>query len=617
MRISRSVVGVALAASLLLWPTVRAAEPIRYWITIPEPAHHWMQVEVTFPDLGSAPLDLHMSRSSPGRYSTHDFAKNVYDVHVFGDDGRELVPARPDPSAWLVADHGGSAMVRYKVYGDRLDGTYLSIDPTHLHMNMPAALMWARGLEDRPAALSLTPPTNTRWQAATQLHPGGTALEYTAPNLQYLMDSPVEFGPIALRQFIVGGRTFRFALHHTGTDADLDAFVKDVEKIVQEEGRVFGEYPEYEPGRYTFIVDYLPWAAGDGMEHRNSTVITSSASIAAAGRRLLDTVAHEFFHNWNVERIRPRSLEPFDFERPNESGELWLGEGFTQYYGPLTLQRAGLATISDTARTFEGFVDAVVYSPGRLVRSAVDMSRMASFTDGGRTNDPTNWGNTYISYYSYGAAIALALDLSLRERSGGRVTLDDYMRAMWIAYGRPGGSREGYVDRPYTITDAADRLAEVAGDAAFAHDFFAKYIEGHEAADYERLLALAGFDVRPRAAGRAWLGDLRFEVREGVHVAGLVPPGSPTYGAGLEQGDEILTLDGKPIQTIADISAVLEAHKPGDRVALSFADRRAQPITASIVFAEDPRVTIVPVEVAGGVLSPAQKAFRDAWLGGR
>src|SRR5207248_8544753 len=170
------------------------------------------------------------------------------------------------------------------------------------------------------------------------------------------------------------------------------------------------------------------------------------------------------------------------FDRANLSGELWLAEGFTQYYGPVAMQRASLASLDDTARTFSGLIAAVAERPAHLVRSAEEMSRMAPFIDGGRPVDRTNWSNTVISYYPLGGAIALALDLTLRDRSEGRVTLDDYMRAMWRVHGKPGGTREGYVDRPYTIGDAEDRLAEVSGDRAFARDFFARYIQGHDVA---------------------------------------------------------------------------------------------------------------------------------------
>jgi predicted metalloprotease with PDZ domain len=611
-RLAALCVVVVLAACTSL----QAAEPIRYRLSFPEPEHRWMQVEATFSELTQSPLELRMSRSSPGRYSLHDFAKNVYDVHVFTNDGRELPASRPDPYGWNVSGHGGAVTVKYKVFGDRVDGTYLAIDPTHAHINMPAAIMWAHGLDDRPATITFEQPAGMRWQVATQLHAGASPFEFSAPNLQYLMDSPAEFGPVAMRQFTVDGHTFRFSLHHTGTDAEMTAFTRDVEKIVRQEGAIFAEYPEYEPGTYTFLADYLPYASGDGMEHRNSTVMTSAASIASGRDGLLDTVAHEFFHCWNVERIRPKGLEPFDFDRANLSGELWLAEGFTQYYGPLVLQRAGLVDIASTARTLTQLVDTVTNDAGRRLRSAEDMSRMAPFIDGGRPVDRTNWSETVISYYTFGGAIATALDLTLRERSDGRVTLDDYMRAMWRTYGKPGAGREGYVDRPYTIADAEATLSEVSGDAAFARDFFAKYIQGHEVADYRRLLGRAGFVVRKQNPGVPWLGDLRVEPHGGAKVAKLVDPDWPVYAAGLEQDDIVERLDGQRVNTAGELNAVLWRHKPGDRVKFVFVGRSGRAREATITLVEDPSIEVVPVETtSGGSLSVAQRAFRERWLG--
>jgi predicted metalloprotease with PDZ domain len=586
-----------------------AADPVRYRLSFPEPQHRWMQVEAAFPDVAQTTLELRMSRSSPGRYSLHDFAKNVYDVHVFDKGGREVETARPDPYGWNVTSHGGGVTVKYKVYGDRVDGTYLAVDTTHAHINMPSALMWARGFDDRAATVTFEQPAGMNWQVATQLHRGATPLEFTAPNLQYLMDSPAEFGPITMRQFTVASRTFRIALHHTGSEADADALARDAEKIVRQQGAIYGEFPEYEPGYYTFLVDHLPNADGDGMEHRNSTVVTASSAV---GRSVLDdTVSHEFFHGWNVERIRPKGLEPFDFDRANLTDSLWLAEGFTQYYGPLTLQRAGLVDVASTAASIGRLVDAVVNDAGRATRSAADMSLMAPFIDGGRTVDRTNWQNTIISYYTFGGAIAAALDLSLRDRTDSGVSLDDYMRAMWRTYGKPGGSREGYVDRPYTITDAEETLAAVSGDRAFAHDFFKKYIEGHGVADYERLLARAGFALRKRDPGRAWLGDLHLLAREGTRVARLVAPNWPLYAAGIEQDDEVRELDGQRIVADSDVSAVLAHRKPGDRISITFVDRTRRTKTATITLAENPGLEVVPVESP----TAAQKAFRDAWLG--
>jgi len=608
----RFLVGLFLIASTI---SFHAAAPIRYRLTFPEPQHRWVQVEASFTDLGSGTLELRMSRSSPGRYSLHDFAKNVYDVHAFAADGRELETTRPDPYGWNVTGHGGGVTVKYKVFGDRVDGTYLAVDTTHAHINMPAAIMWAHGLDDRPVAVTFEQPGGMHWQVATQLHPGSSPLEFTAPNLQYLMDSPSEFGPITIRQFTVGPRTFRFSLHHTGTAAELDGYLKDVEKIVRQEGAIYGEFPEYEPGHYTFLADYLPYANGDGMEHRNSTVITSAGSIASTREDLLDTVAHEFFHCWNVERIRPKGLEPFDFDRANLSGELWLAEGFTQYYGPLAMQRAQLVDVASTARTLTGLIETVAEGPGHLVRSAEEMSRMAPFIDGGRSIDRTNWSTTVTSYYPYGGAIALALDLTLRERTDGRLSLDDFMRAMWTSYGKPGGSREGYVDHPYTIVDAEATLAAVSGDRAFARDFFARYIQGHEVADYRRLLQRAGFTMRKRSPGRAWLGDLRLTSRDGWRVAALVPPTWPIYATGLDEDDELQQIDGQKIAGAADIATVMQRHKPGDTVPVVFVDRTGVAKKASVTLVEDPYTEVVPVDA--GALTAAQKAFRDRWLGAK
>lgn len=605
------------AAMLVLATALRSETAIAYRFTFSEPQHHWMSVEATFTELSTTPLELRMSRSSPGRYSIHDFAKNVYDVEATGPDGQVLALTRPDAYGWTVPEHGPVVTVRYKVYGDRVDGTYLGIDPTHAHLNMPASVMWARGLDDRPLRVTFVPPQGTVWEAATQLYPTENPLQFTAPNLQYLMDSPTELGPVSIRPFTVDGRNFRFALHHTGTAAELDSFVSDVRKVVVAEGEVFGEYPNYEPGTYTFIADYLPYANGDGMEHRNSTIITSPSALRTNRAGLLGTVAHEFFHNWNVERIRPRALEPFDLERANMSGELWLAEGFTQYYGPLAMSRAGVADLRSTIDDFADLVTAVALQPGRDVRSPEEMSRMAPFTDGGRTVDRTNWSNTYISYYPFGGAVALALDLSLRERFEGRVTLDDFMRAMWRVHGKPPAPRPGYVAHPYNIDDAEQRLAEASGDTAFARQFFSRYIHGRELPDFQALLAPAGLVLRRQNTGRAWWGDQRLESRNGLTIVDTPRANTPAYGAGLDVGDEIRSFDGNRVTTPDDVMAIVRRHKPGDTVIVEYVDRTELTKSTKVVLGEDPRLELVTAESTGRTLTKAETTFRTAWLGRR
>ena len=612
----------ALILAFLLVPALAPAQaPVTYRLSFPAPEHRWMQVEVAFADLPPGTLQIRMSRSSPGRYALHEFAKNVFDVRVTSGAGTPLDAARPNLHQWDVAGHDGTVRVRYRIFGDRVDGTYLAIDSTHAHINMPAALMWARGLERRAATVRFEPPAGRRWRVATQLFPGPDAHTFTAPNLQYLLDSPSEFGEFALRTFSVTdqGRApeFRVAVHHQGSDADLDRYTRDTEAIVREMRHVFGEYPRFDGGTYTFIADYLPWAGGDGMEHRNSTILSSAASLASARPRLLGTVSHEFFHAWNVERIRPRSLEPFDFEEANVSGELWLAEGFTSYYGPLVMQRAGLTGLAEYAAGLAGTINAVALGPGRTIRSAVEMSRFAPFVDAAASIDRTAFDNTFISYYTWGAAIGLGLDLSLRDRTDGKVTLDHFMRALWERFGKSGERTPGYVEAPYTVDDLKSVLGSVAGDPEFAAEFFSRYIEGHEIVAYPRLLARAGVIVRPANPGAGYAGDLDLQPSEGgVRITGAVPFGSPAYDAGLERDDVILTVGTITASHPGDVDRAVRTAGPGTSLPVTFL-RRGQPANGTLRVVDDPRIEVIPAEEAGQPLTDAQRRFREAWLGSR
>ena len=601
--------------------------PVVYELTFPEPQHRWMQVEVTIGGLGDAPLSMRMSTASPGRYARHDFAKNVFDVRAYDGAGNALDPVRSKMARWDVASHDGTVRFSYRVFGDRVDGTYLGIDATHAHLNMPASLMWGAGLEQRPATVRFEPPQGRAWRVATQLYPSDDARTFRAPNLQYLLDSPAEFSEFAERTFSVADPadadhvpTFRVALHHEGSDAELDRYALDVERIVREMVTVFGEFPPFETGRYTFIADYLPTASGDAMEHRNSTVLSSQGPLRTQHRRLLGSVSHEFFHVWNVERIRPRSLEVFDFEDVNPSGELWLAEGFTNYYGALILQRAGLATLSDTLARFASAIDTVRLGPGRRFRSAVDMSRLAPFTDAASAIDRTNWGNVFISYYTWGETLGLGLDLALRARAGGlaeAVTLDDYMRLLWQRFGQPGGATPGMVDRPYTQADTRAALAEVTGDQAFADDFFDRYVEGHDVLDYAPLFERAGVVLQARAPGRTWLGSpsLRFD-GGGARVSAPVPFGTPLYAAGVGRDDVLVSIDGQALSSASRVDRVLGDLRDGARATLVYS-RRGELVTTQLTLEADPTLELVPLEELGRRPTPAQQQFRNDWLGSK
>jgi predicted metalloprotease with PDZ domain len=259
-------------------------------------------------------------------------------------------------------------------------------------------------------------------------------------------------------------------------------------------------------------------------------------------------------------------------------------------------------------------INTVTMSPGRLIRTAEEMSQQAPFNDAATSIDRTNAANTFISYYTWGEAIALALDLALRDRSNGKITLDHFMRALWQKHGKPGGRLPGYVDRPYTMADARNTLAEVAGNPAFANDFFAHYIQGHEVADYARLLARAGFILRPRFPAQGYAGDFRIqEARGAVRVASAVPFGSPAYLAGIEHDDLILQIGDTVVSSAADVERLVRARRPGETVPIVF-ERRGRQVKATLRLVTNPEQELVPSEEAGQSLTAEQRRFRDEWL---
>jgi predicted metalloprotease with PDZ domain len=581
------------------------AEPsVQYQLKFPNAVHHEAEIRATFQGVSQPVLEVVMSRSSPGRYALHEFAKNVYNFRASDGEGHALQVVRPNPYGWNISGHHGTVVVEYTLFGDRVDGTYAAIDQTHAHLNLPATLVWARGFEHSPATLRFEIPPGSNWHVATQLIPeaGGA---WSAPNLEWMMDSPVELSNFDMPEWKIENATFRLALHHQGGSEAARSFAQLCKAVVLEEEGVFGALPRYDGGTYTFLIDYLPYASGDGMEHRDSTVITGTAELPASAQRAIGTVSHEFFHSWNVKRIRPRDLEPFDFERANMSGELWFAEGFTNYYGPLTLERAGISTPEQFFRGMGRAVNAVLHSPGRNVNDVVQMSQLAPFVDAARSIDPTNFENIFISYYTYGEALAFGIDLAIRQQFPGK-SLDDWMRAAWRDHPD--------IQRPYTLDGLQSALAEATGSRRFAAEMFRRHIEGKEPLDYAALLTPAGLKLQKADAGKAWLGRERLAPDDGaVAIAGETLVGSPLYNAGLERGDEISECSGQSVKSVTDLKACIEKRSPGELVKLKVQTRTGSK-TTEVTLAEDPTLEIVTYEKAGLPLSPEQKAFRDQWL---
>ncbi len=604
---------VAFAAQVAIGAAgARAGEPITYHLRFDNRAHHEMQVTARFTDLPPGTLELQLARTSPGRYAAHDFAKNLYHLVATDQRGEPLAVERTNSHRWHVR-HQGTVVVDYTIYGDRIDGTYLAIDRHHAHLNAPAAFVWARGLERRPIVVTLD-LGDTGWRVATQLE-RRSETEFAAPDLAYLIDSPIEASAFWSREWQVPGpageQTVALALHHRGSAAEAEAFRALVERVVDEEIALFGEAPRFDFGRYVFLADYLAEATGDGMEHRNSTVLTSPVALADDMLDLLGTVSHEFLHAWNIERLRPRSLEPFDLTEPTVASELWFGEGVTSYLDELVLARIGLLSLDAYAASLGPLLDGVVNAPGRRHRSPVAMSQEAPLVDGAAANDPTNRSNVFVSYYRYGAVLGLVLDLRLRTERA--TSHDHYLQELWRRFGRD--------ERPYTLAELEDALAAVAGDPAWARSFFAHSVFGTGLPDLGPLAGHAGLLWRPVNENAAWLGPLDlFESDSGGLALQATPPeDSPLYRAGLDRGDVVVSFAGRPVAAREDLALALRERHPGASVRLS-AKLRAVPgevTELDLILAPDPAHELVSFERAGLALTDQVRDFRASWLGAR
>jgi len=563
-----------------------------YNISFKNAVHHEANVQATFTNLKNGEIEFRMSRTSPGRYALHEFIKNVYAVKVTDGQGNILEATRPNPYAWKVNGHDGTIKVSYTLFANRGDGTYAQIDETHAHLNIPATFMYAPSLANDEMEVTFNVRDDLNWKVATQLkHKQKNT--YYAKNLQYFMDSPTEISNHRVRSFDVDGQTINFVLHHNGTDAELDAYFKKVKKVVLEQKAVFGELPKFDYNNYYFLACYIPNASGDGMEHRNSTIVTSARSLANGGmKRNIGTVSHEFFHAWNVERIRPQSLEPFNFEEANMSGELWFAEGFTSYYTNLILCRAGLMPQEDYVKGLSRTFNYVWNSPARQFFNTIEMSYQAPFVDAARSVDPVNRGNTFISYYTYGSALGLALDLSLREKS---LNLDEYMTLVWTKFGKK--------EKPYTISDLQNALNEYAGDN-FGDNFFNNYVHKSGMPEMKRLFENVGV-LLTQDDTQASFGA---SVRQGK-IFGYTSIGSSAYEAGLENDDTIIQIGDVTLNDDLDFNTVITKFKPNDTVKIVY-KRLGNTRETTLTFKKDASYSISIDENA----SDNQKAAREVWL---
>jgi predicted metalloprotease with PDZ domain len=601
-----------------------AAAPYRiaYTLSMPRPESHLFEVQVDVEGLAKADsVEFQIPRWSPGRYAVFDFAKNVQEVRAASfcpaqakceRKGFPLV--RVDTQTWRVETKGANDLTLfYKVFADDLSGTFSQLDRRHANYNGHSVFMYVVGHKPDPVALRIVPPAG--WKAVNGYTKREGQLDWDFPNYDVLADAPTEIAPdFNVQTFELAGKTYRVVTHSFGDEGGRRGeLVKDVEKIVRAETALMGT-PEFEG--YTFLFHFDPTARrGDGMEHLTSTQIIETGALADRGvyESALGTAAHEFFHVWNVKRLRPAGLGPWDFTRPVETRGLWIAEGFTNYYGTLFLRRAGLISderlLSDYADTISGIENA----PGSRLMSAEESSLLASFIDRGTSEQRTNLGNTSISYYPKGETLGLVLDLLIRGRTNGRASLDDVMRRMYEEFYLKSPNETYYLrGRGYTNEEFVRVASEVAGfDLS---DFFARHVRGVEPPPYAEALAAVGLRFARVPERQPFNAGITLDPRDPQPRISVIQNNSPAEAAGLKQGDVLVSVGASTV-TAANWRDALNTFKAGERVPFNVL-RARETISVTLTLPASPERHSYRIEKDANA-SPQARALREAWLTGK
>lgn len=502
----RLVILCALAVACVGPAAAQRADPnayrVGYRLGLTERAAHLFDVEIEVERrAGGGAVEFQMPRWSPGRYSVYDFAKNVQGVRVMARCGptercgsREYPVRRVDAHTWSV-DTLGSPKIKftYRVFADDLSGTFSQLDERHANVNGGSVFMYVVGHKQDPVTLGVGAPAG--WRV---VHGGakadGTERTWKFANYDLLIDTPVEAGPDwTLDEFEVDGKSYRVVLHAVGGDGGRRAdLARDLERIVRAETAMWGGAPDYDA--YTFIFHFDEGLQrGDGMEHLNSTQIIMRRPLSdrVAYDDAVDTAAHEFFHVWNVKRLRPVELGPWDFTRPVVTRSLWIAEGVTNYYGRLMQRRAGLWDDARLYRELAAQIAVIENAPGGRRTSAEEASLIAPFIDRTPHYQRTNLAETAVSYYDKGETLGLVLDLLIRARTRGAKSLDDVLRRMYEEFYVKSPAADYYLrGRGYTGADFERAVSEVAGSAI--PGFFEHHVRSPGRPPYEDALATVG-----------------------------------------------------------------------------------------------------------------------------
>ena len=577
-------------------------EPVRYTLRFAAPQTHYVEVEASYPTRGAKQLEVMMPVWSPGSYLVREYARNVDEnVTAATDGGQSVAVEKTRKNRWRFATNGAARMTfRYRVYGREMKVQTNFIDSEFALINGPATFIAPVDQLRSPYEVTVELPKAWSRSLSGLSNIAGNPNRYRAADFDELMDSPIVAGNPAVHEFSVGGKPH--VLVDIGGEEMWDAAraTADAQKIVEQNAAVWRVVPYEKYLIFNFIVD-----AGGGLEHRNSTVLMTrrfSMRTRKAYVRWLTLVAHEQFHAWNVKRLRPAALGPFDYENENYTPDLWVSEGFTDYYGNLDVARAGLMTKAEFFDALSRAVEEVQTTPGRLVQP-VTLASWDAWIKAYRPDE--NLANTAIDYYSKGAVIAFLLDMRLRRASDDGWTLDDVMRRAYQLYSGP----RGFTDEQFIAV-----VREIGGAATA--DWLRRVTSTTAELDYSEALSWAGLEFAPEKKSdesieaKAWLGATT-AVEHNRLIVREVRRDTPAFDSGLNVDDEIVAVDGFRVAPEA-LDERLAQYRPGDSASLLIA-RRGRIETLPVKFGTQPantwklRVVDKP--------TPQQQQRLKAWLG--
>ncbi|RPH42779.1 MAG: M61 family peptidase [Burkholderiales bacterium] len=597
----------------------RATEPVAYRIVPADPHGHLFEVDLTVAEPAAEGQRLALPAWIPGSYMIREFARHI--VRIEARDGRGALRIdKLDKHTWRAAPARGPLRVSYTVYAWDLSVRAAHLDATHGFFNATSVCLRVIGQEAQPCTVDLEPPPASvarDWKVATTLPEAGARRggfgRYRAADYDALADHPVEMGRFASIAFEAAGATHEIVV--TGrSDVDLERLARDLQPVCAAQAALFEPRTKRAPfDRYLFLTT----AVGDGyggLEHRDSTALLCGRNdlpwpgmqeSTDGYRTFLGLASHEYFHAWHVKRIKPAAFVPYDFDREAYTRLLWIFEGFTSYYDDLMLVRAGAISRGDYLKALARTVSLVQRAPGRTVQSVAESSFDAWIK---YYRQDENSPNSVVSYYAKGSLVALAIDLAVRAKTGGRASLDDAMRLMWERYGRdfhaPGGG-PGAMQRGLPEEAFPALLREATGVAL--DPALARWVDGTAELPLAKLLAPFGVTLAFAPADPAPTLGIRTGGRGADLSITTAYSGGAAHRAGLSAGDVLVACDGLRIDEKA-LKALLSRRKPGDTVEVH-AFRRDELMRFAVVL-DAP----APSE-ASLTASTADNALRRGWLG--